>query len=882
MHEGPGMNFLPGDPTARLPEWLRSEVASPGAGDDPAGRLADRLAEEMSDAWERGERPRVEDFLERHPGLAGCRAAVVRLVYEEICLHEELRAGSCSQVIDRFPQWHQELAALRECHRWIGPVHAAMDLPEVGESLAGYRLQAVLGRGLLGCVFRATQPELADRQVVLKVTPRTGGEHLSLARLQHPNIVPLYAVHDVPERGLRALCMPYLGGTTLGHLLAALAGIPPERRSGGDLLRARNEASPEDAAPPARGASIRSLGEDTYVRALCRIGVGLAEALQHAHRRGLVHLDLKPSNVLIAEDGRPMLLDFHLARGPIRPGEAPPPDLGGTPGYMAPEQGVAMERVRELRPVLVAVDERADLFSLGAMLYEALSGELPPEFAASARRLPRVSIGLADILARCLAREPSDRYADAASLAADLRRHLEDLPLRGVANRSPVERWRKWLRRHAQVPAPAVLSLASLAATLIAGAIVWGHVAHRRRDASAALDEASALLRDGRPSAAARALGRGIDAARSIPFAGDLTAELRGRLRRAHRAEMAIRLNDVVGRLRLLPASAIAPAADLRPIAERCRELWDSRRCILDPDGAPVVAEVERTIRSDLRELAILWADLRVRLAEARDIEGARRAALRIFDEAGALLGPDPIFYNERRALHLALGQEDQARLAARLMEESPPKMSWEYYALGRSLQRGGELARAAAALERAVELDPHDLGTRLALGLCAYQLGRLDRAVVVFETCIALDPSLAGSYASRALALAGLGRQDEALSDCDQALTLTPTLPESALNRGLILRRLGRPDEAAAALEQALRHGAPPSEVLYGLALLRSDRGDEEGARTQWLKALDADPAHRAASALLGRLRTPPLNARARHPAAPNADAGVAVHKSR
>ncbi len=682
MHEGPGMNFLPGDPTARLPEWLRSEVASPGAGDDPAGRLADRLAEEMSDAWERGERPRVEDFLERHPGLAGCRAAVVRLVYEEICLHEELRAGSCSQVIDRFPQWHQELAALRECHRWIGPVHAAMDLPEVGESLAGYRLQAVLGRGLLGCVFRATQPELADRQVVLKVTPRTGGEHLSLARLQHPNIVPLYAVHDVPERGLRALCMPYLGGTTLGHLLAALAGIPPERRSGGDLLRARNEASPEDAAPPARGASIRSLGEDTYVRALCRIGVGLAEALQHAHRRGLVHLDLKPSNVLIAEDGRPMLLDFHLARGPIRPGGPPPADLGGTPGYMAPEQGEAMARVRESRPVLVAVDERADLYALGAVLYEALAGEIPPESSARARRPPRVSVGLADILARCLARDPSDRYPDAASLAADLRRHLGDLPLRGVANRSPVERWRKWRRRHPQVAALAVLLLASLA--------------------------------------------------------------------------------------------VIAP------------------------------------------------------------------------------------------------GREDQALRAGGLMGGSSPAKSRGSEAPGRSLLRGGELARAASALERAVERDPDDLRARLALGVCAYQLGRLDRAVVAFEACIALDPGLAVGYANRALALAGLGRLDEALSDCDRALTLAPALAESALSRGLILRRLGRPDEAADALEQALRHGAPPSEARYGLALLRSDRGDVEGARAHLLKALDADPAHRAASALLGRLRTSPPMAR------------VAVHESR
>src|SRR5262249_45117600 len=159
------------------------------------------------------------------------------------------------------------------------------------------------------------------------------------------------------------------------------------------------------------------------------------EALQYAHERGLLHLDLKPSNVLLAADGTPMLLDFHLARGPVPCGAPAPPWMGGTPGYLSPEQRAAMDAVADRRPVPAAVDGRSDVYSLALVLCEMLAGR-PPAPGTSLRGLnPRVSVGLADLLDRCLAGRAADRYPDAATLAADLRRHLADEPLRGVANR---------------------------------------------------------------------------------------------------------------------------------------------------------------------------------------------------------------------------------------------------------------------------------------------------------------------------------------------------------------------------------------------------------------------------------------------------------------
>src|SRR5204863_786367 len=117
----------------------------------------------------------------------------------------------------------------------------------------------------------------------------------------------------------------------------------PAWRTGQDLLGALDRV--QAAAPPlapARKQTRQALAVASYVQAVSWVGACLADALQYAHERGLVHLDLKPSNVLLAADGQPMVLDFHLAREPLRPDDEGPPWLGGTAGYMSPEQQAAV------------------------------------------------------------------------------------------------------------------------------------------------------------------------------------------------------------------------------------------------------------------------------------------------------------------------------------------------------------------------------------------------------------------------------------------------------------------------------------------------------------------------------------------------------------
>ena len=185
----------------------------------------------IASAWARGEDIAVEEILERRPGLKTEDA--IRLVYEEVCLRREAGQGvSTAEVVSRFPQWKEELEILLGCDRLLRPLSRTAILPEVGERLGPFRLLCELGRGASGKTYLAAEPALADRLVVLKIIPDDQEEHLSLARLQHTHIIPLFSEQTFADRGLRALCMPYLGGTSLARILESLAEIPTDQLQG--------------------------------------------------------------------------------------------------------------------------------------------------------------------------------------------------------------------------------------------------------------------------------------------------------------------------------------------------------------------------------------------------------------------------------------------------------------------------------------------------------------------------------------------------------------------------------------------------------------------------------------------------------------------------
>ena len=341
----------------------------------------------MADEWRGGTGRPAEVWLAENPQIAAQPEDAVRIVYEEFCLREEHgEQPETEQYFRRFPQWHDQLAVVLQCHKLFGEDDLPR-FPEPGQCLGELRLLSELGRGAVGRVFLATQPSLSDRLLAVKITPRRGQEHLSLARLQHTHVVPLYLVQEFPKEDLRAICMPYLGGATWSAVLKQLQKRAPAKRSGAQIVAQLLAAQATDIQETnLAGPAITFLNQSSYVEAVCWIGACLTDALHYAHQRGLVHLDIKPSNVLVTSDGQPMLLDFHVACQADHLANDTIERIGGTTDYMSPEQRAAVESIRRGESIENRLDARSDIYSLGVLLYESLAGQLPVTDAVAARK----------------------------------------------------------------------------------------------------------------------------------------------------------------------------------------------------------------------------------------------------------------------------------------------------------------------------------------------------------------------------------------------------------------------------------------------------------------------------------------------------------------
>lgn len=753
------------------------------------------MAQQMEQAWQEGKPLLVEDILKQNPRLANKPQAVVQLIYREWTLRRE--AGepvSVKDLQERFPRWQNELQFVLSASS--DQAKSLQTLPDLGQIFAGFRLLAELGHGAQGRVFLASELSLGERLVVLKVSICDGREHLSLARLQHTHIVPLYGMRDFPEHNLRALVMPYMGAVTLAEILDGLQGRPFTEVSGAaclELLDCHQAGMP--VTLPSEGPARKFLTGATHVQAVCWLGACLADALQYAHARNLVHLDLKPSNILIAADGQPMLLDFHLAQAPLKAGQPCPPWFGGTPRYMAPEHEESFNAVTRGELIPNEVDGRSDLYSLGVVLYEALTRTYPPP-EVTARLLrqqnPRISEGLADILLKCLARQPGDRYQKAGDLAADLRRHLNDEPLRGVRNRSLTERWRKWRRRRPHALSLMVLIIALLA-TLLVGARDWiGKIQERRHGAEMALQAGQQQLRDRQYKQALQSFTQGLDLTEENPDSGDLRQALTTHLHVARRAAAAQELSARASLSRFLCSSESMPGNALAVAEVNCQQTWQMRHILIHPGGADarLEADLEQRIRTDLLDLAISWAYIRVQLASPAEKKDAQWHALALLGEAETLLGADPVLIREQQYYCSVLGLSARENELTSRAAALPLRTAWDHYALGRLLLRAGDGKSAYTVLCEGVRQEPHGFWSNYYLGICAHGLGKLDDAREAFSVCVGQAPGCAEAFVHRGMVYAALGDSNRARNDFDRALQLQPSLAAAAVQRNLLLTR--------------------------------------------------------------------------------------------
>jgi serine/threonine protein kinase len=335
-----------------------------------------------------------------------------------------------------------------------------------GPVVPGYEVLGVLGKGGMGVVYKARQRGLG-RVVALKMIlhaehageqerQRFQVEAEAVARLQHPNIVQIYEVGE--QRGLPYFSLEFCPG---GSLDKKLSGTPLPAVEAAELVQK------------------------------------LALAMQAAHDKGILHRDLKPANVLLAEDGTLKITDFGLAKKLGEQGQTQTGAIMGTPSYMAPEQ--ASGKSKEIGPAV-------DIYALGAMLYELLTGRPPFKAATaldtllqvvsdepvSARQLqPKVPKDLETVCHKCLQKDSRKRYASAAQLAEDLRRFREGEPViaRPIGR---LERGWRWCRRNSWLTITSAVVVLSL--SVLVGMAWWSNykeqVATRERLRRSLIDQA--------------------------------------------------------------------------------------------------------------------------------------------------------------------------------------------------------------------------------------------------------------------------------------------------------------------------------------------------------------------------------------------------------
>jgi serine/threonine protein kinase len=397
------------------------------------------------------------------------------------------------ELLDRYPEDAEQLrgylSGLQLFHRAAAvphiPTNNRIGSPETSETIGDYCLVRELGRGGMGIVYEAWQMSLR-RRVALKVLPFTAAhdakqigrfknEAQAAAQVQHPSIVPIFAVGE--EQGVHFYVMQLIAGLSLTKWL--------EERRGPGNAGANTSAPDHDSISAAETAD--------HVRVVAQLGIQAAEALHAAHEYGVVHRDVKPSNLLLDDQGKLWITDFGLARCRENEGLTQSGDILGTMRYMSPEQALGRTEL---------IDHRTDVYSLGVTLYE-LATLVHPAAGASDLQLyfdrgranikplqywnRQIPVDFQTVVMKAVSEFPQERYSTAAQLAADLQRFLDGKPIL-ASPPTLATRASKWAKRHRRVLVTA--SLVAMVGLLAHTLMLTREQASTRR----ALDRARASL----------------------------------------------------------------------------------------------------------------------------------------------------------------------------------------------------------------------------------------------------------------------------------------------------------------------------------------------------------------------------------------------------
>ncbi|MEM9383280.1 MAG: protein kinase, partial [Planctomycetota bacterium] len=701
------------------------------------------------------------------------------LVFEYLERVESEGPAVLGEICDREPEHAEAVRARVAVLDGTGLSDSSTEARAVPDRLGPFVLGDRIGGGGMGVVFEARDAVLARDVAVKVIRPsellfqgareRFQREVEAVASLSHPGIVPVFSAGD--EAGIPYFAMERVEGCTLAEALEAVVaeGGEPADLSGADLARAVERASGAEEGSSAGSALFAGSWVETCARAVREVAL----ALEHAHERGILHRDVKPSNVMVTPGGRVMLLDFGLSSSDeleriTRTGSA----LGSLP-YMSPEQiDGDWERL----------DRRTDVYSLGVTLYELMALRLPyraPSIAglramisegrrAPVRRAnPRVTWELETILEVAMEPDAARRYASCDGLASDLAAALEGRPIE-ARRAGALRRTRRWVQRR-----PAAAGLVALsAAVVVGGPVVFGLQQRRARlDAEAqgrviAAQRGDLADRNAELQQTLAALGEALDDARTqrdeaeaqegraernfqralaavdalLTRVGDETLRdipglqaLRGAILRDALAFYRSLLEDQRDdpRLRFETARAWVRIGDIQGRLDRTT---DARESFVE---AQRILEDLRATRPESVAVATELATVRGQLAQCLRAEGRLGEAI---GELESVLADQAALDGTRLALvvDLADAQRDAGRLGD-VIETLEPRMpdlvdAWSAEAPDR--ETAARLTRAALLLGSA-----HTLRPPLTPASHARAREHLELAVEVAETTLAEAP---------------------------------------------------------------------------------------------------------------------------------------------